>query len=168
MASITEVPESTTIAREEHVVVFRLAEEYYAFDIQCVQEIVRVQTITAIPGVHDWIEGITNLRGRVVPVIDLRRRCSVEAAEHTPETRIVVVSSVSGMVGFIVDAVTEVMRIPGEQIEPPASIVSGPQNVYLRAVAKLEDRLVSLIDLDGVLPSEVGIAELNQAEAAAA
>ena len=138
---------------EEHVVIFRLADEYYAIDIQAVQEIVRMQTITSIPGSDHWVEGITNLRGRVVPVIDLRRRCNVDAAEHSTETRIVVVSSKNGMVGLIVDAVSEVLRIPGEQVEYPSSIVTALENSYLRGIAKLEDRLVSLMDLEGLLPS---------------
>lgn len=141
-------------ASEEHVVIFRLADEYYALDIQSVQEIVRMQNITSIPGSDPWVQGITNLRGRVVPVIDLRSRCGVAANEHTAETRIVVVSSANGMVGLIVDAVSEVMRIPAEQVELPSAIVSVPENTYLRGIAKLEDRLVSLIDLSGVLPAD--------------
>lgn len=153
---------------EEHVVVFRLSEEYYALDIQAVQEIVRMQTITTIPGADAWVEGITNLRGRVVPVIDLRRRCNVVASDYTPETRIVVVSSRNGMVGLIVDAVSEVMRIPSDQIEPPSGIVSVPENSYLRGVAKLEERLVSLMDLEGVLPGEDVDAAEEQVEVAAA
>ena len=154
-------------ATEEHVVIFRLADEYYALDIQTVQEIVRMQTITSIPGSDFWVEGITNLRGRVVPVIDLRKRCSVPAGEYTAETRIVVVSSATGMVGLIVDAVSEVMRIPGEQVEPPSAIVSVPENTYLRGIAKLDERLVSLMDLEGVLPAGEA-AELEYASAAAA
>ena len=154
---------------EEHVVIFRLADEYYALDIQTVQEIVRMQTITSIPGSEFWVEGITNLRGRVVPVIDLRKRCGVDAREYTAETRIVVVSSPTGMVGLIVDAVSEVMRIPGEQVEQPSTIVSVPENTYLRGIAKLDDRLVSLMDLDGVLPAgEDGEFEFAAATAAAA
>ncbi len=154
MARFEAAPESTAFpASEEHVVIFKLADEYYALDIQAVQEIVRMQTITSIPGADFWVEGITNLRGRVVPVIDLRKRCGVPASEYTPETRIVVVSSSTGMVGLIVDAVSEVMRIPGDQVEPPSAIVAGPENGYLRGVAKLEDRLVSLVDLEGVLPA---------------
>ncbi len=138
---------------EEHVVIFRLADEFYALDIQAVQEIVRMPAITSIPGADTWVEGVTNLRGRVVPVIDLRRRCGVEAAEATVDTRIVVVNSSAGMVGLIVDAVTEVTRIPGDQIEPPGVLVSVADNAYIRGVAKLENRLVSLMDLEGVLPS---------------
>ena len=154
-------------ATEEHVVIFRLADEFYALDIQTVQEIVRMQTITSIPGSDFWVEGITNLRGRVVPVIDLRKRCGVDAGEYSAETRIVVVSSAGGMVGLIVDAVSEVMRIPGEQVELPSAIVSVPENTYLRGIAKLEDRLVSLMDLDGVLPASAE-GEFEFAAAAAA
>ncbi len=145
--------DSAEPATEEHVVIFRLGREFYALDIQAVQEIVRMQTITSIPGSEPWVEGITNLRGRVVPVIDLRSRCGVETSAYSAETRIVVVSSATGMVGLIVDAVSEVMRIPADQIEPPSSIVS-VQNTYLRGIAKLEDRLVSLMDLAGILPAD--------------
>lgn len=169
MATKTDSQEPTsTVAREEHVVIFRLADEFYALDIQTVQEIVRMQAITAIPGADAWVEGITNLRGRVVPVIDLRRRCGILASEHTQETRIVVVSSANGMVGLIVDAVSEVMRIPGEQIEPPSSIVTVPENAYLRGIAKLDDRLVSLMELDGVLPSEEHTIYTSEEQALAA
>ncbi|MGE3075683.1 MAG: chemotaxis protein CheW [Dehalococcoidia bacterium] len=153
-------------ASEEHVVIFRLADEFYALDIQAVQEIVRMQTITSIPGSDFWVEGITNLRGRVVPVVDLRKRCGVEAGEYSAETRIVVVGSATGMVGLIVDAVSEVMRIPGDQVEQPSSIVAVPENNYLRGIAKLEDRLVSLMDLEGVLPAGAE-GELDFAAAAA-
>jgi purine-binding chemotaxis protein CheW len=155
-------------ATEEHVVIFRLADEYYALDIQTVQEIVRMPAITSIPGADTWVEGVTNLRGRVVPVIDLRRRCGVEASDPTADTRIVVVSSSAGMVGLIVDAVTEVTRIPGDQIEPPGVLVTGADNAYIRGVAKLENRLVSLMDLEGVLPSLVdGEAESAEHQLAA-
>ena len=170
MATKTEPAEFTATAlpaTEEHVVVFRLAAEYYALDIQTVQEIVRMQTITSIPGSDFWVEGITNLRGRVVPVIDLRKRCGVDAGEYSPETRIVVVSSASGMVGLIVDAVTEVVRRPGEQVAPPSSIVSVPDNGYLRGIAKLDDRLVSLMDLEGVLPAALEEGLMQSASRAA-
>jgi len=147
---------------EEHVVIFRLADEFYALEIQTVQEIVRMPSITAIPGAQAWVKGVTNLRGRVVPVIDLRRRCGLEAGEATPDSRIVVVNSSAGTLGLEVDAVTEVVRIPVDQIEPPAVLVLGADNGYIRGVAKLESRLVSLMDLEGVLPSS-GDAEASTA-----
>jgi len=152
--SETQPDDSHGRSTEEHVVILRLADEYYALDIQAVEEIVRMQAITSIPGADIWVQGVTNLRGRVVPVIDVRHRCGVAAGEYTPETRIVVVSSTLGIVGLIVDAVTEVMRIPADQIEAPGVIVSAQNNNYIRGIAKLENRLVSLMDLEGVLPSE--------------
>ncbi len=162
-----DTPDLSTLARaEEHVVIFRLADEYYGLDIQTVQEIVRMQAVTSIPGSDFWVEGITNLRGRVVPVIDMRERCGVEAGDYTAETRIVVVNSTKGLAGLIVDAVSEVIRIPGEQVEPPSTIVSVPANTYLRGVAKLEDRLVSLVDLEGVLSSGEGGLQFSESAAA--
>ena len=154
-------PDSITDAtgrapNEEHVVVFRLSTEFYAVEIHTVQEIVRMQSITAIPGSEPWLEGITNLRGRVVPVIDLRRRCSLPAGDHTSETRIVVVTTLSGVFGLIVDAVSEVVRIPGAQVESTTGIVGGSTTAFLRGIAKVEDRLISLMDLAGVLPGAAG------------
>ena len=153
MASEDMETTAEEILPEEHVVVFRLANEYYALDIQLVQEIVRMQTITAIPGAEEWVRGITNLRGRVVPVLDLGRRCGKSIAELSTETRIVVVNAVDGMVGLTVDSVTEVMRIPGEAITSPTGVVSREQAAFLRGIAKLPDRLVSLMDLEKVLPT---------------
>lgn len=168
--------ESAKIAPEQHVVVFQLADELYALDIHAVQEIVRMQPITKVPGVESWVEGITNLRGRVVPVLDMRERCGLPVHAYTADTRIVVVSGGSElgsteMVGLIVDAVTEVMRIPSEQIEPPGIIVKDQQKAIVRGIAKLPDRLVSVIDLEGVLPGNERLSEfepqgIRQAEAA--
>jgi purine-binding chemotaxis protein CheW len=153
---------------EEHVVILKLGEEHYGIEIQSVQEIVRMQPITEIPGSEAWIEGITNLRGRVVPVVDLRRRCRIAASVLGPETRIVVVNSSKGMVGLIVDAVTEVIRIPGEHVEQTNEIVSQPANAYFRGIAKLDTRLVSLLDLEGVLLQDLDDADWGAAGAIAA
>ena len=142
---------NSPLGSEEHLVIFRLANEFYGIDIQSVQEIVRMQTIAPIPGSEPWVVGITNLRGRAVPVIDLRRRCGVGTNDHTAETRIVVIGRPTGMVGFIVDAVSEVLRIPAEQVEQPTSIASSVANSFFRGMARLGDRLVFLMDLEGVL-----------------
>ncbi|MBA4180976.1 MAG: chemotaxis protein CheW [Anaerolinea sp.] len=147
--------ESRSDAREEHVVIFRLASEFYALDIQHIQEIVRMQQITAIPGAAYYVDGLTKFRGNAIPVIDLRRRCGVAASEYTQDTRIVVVSGGDGMVGLTVDAVTEVKRIPGEQIEPNSNVVREAENDYIRGIAKLEDRLVALLELGGLIPAVI-------------
>ncbi len=166
----TETSETTDDAPgEEHLVIFRLGNEYFGIDIQIVQEIVRMQAITPIPGAETWVEGITNLRGRVVAVVDLRTRCGIPAAEHTVETRIVVANGENGTIGLIVDAVTEVLRIPGASIEEPEDILGVVTDGHIRAIAKLEDRLVSLVNLDVLLPRHLEIdAAEDDAELSAA
>ncbi len=133
--------------------IFQLGGEHYGLDIHAVQEIVRMQSITPIPGADPSVRGITNLRGRVVPVIDLGVRCGFLAAEATPATRIVVVMSEEGMVGLTVDAVSEVIRIPGDCVELPGQLAGLPGHSFIRGIAKLPDRLVSLLDLEHVLPA---------------
>jgi purine-binding chemotaxis protein CheW len=160
MATVTEPTRpAALVPSEEHVVIFQLANERYAIDIRAVQEIVRMQTITPVPEAANWVEGVTNLRGRVVPVLDLRRRCGVPSAEHTPDTRIMVVCVEDGLVGLIVDGVSEVFRIPGAQIEEPGKLVRMAGNGYLRGIAKLENGLVSLLALDGLIPADVLVRE---------
>jgi purine-binding chemotaxis protein CheW len=138
---------------EEHVVIFRLAQEFYALDIQHIQEIVRMQQVTSIPGAAYFVDGLMTFRGSAIPVLDLRRRCGVTADEHTPETRIVVVTAGSGMVGLTVDAVTEVRHIPGENVEANSDVVRASENEYIRGIAKLDDRLVALIELSELIPT---------------
>jgi purine-binding chemotaxis protein CheW len=114
-----------------------------------------MQSITPIPGVTSFVEGIINLRERVLPVLDLRKRLGLAVADHTEESRIVVVDSSSGEVGVIVDAVTEVLRIPTSSIDPNSSMVMHSDSDYLRGIAKLPDRLIILIDLNKLLSSSV-------------
>lgn len=154
--------------REEHVVIFRLANDYYALDIQHIQEIVRMQQITSIPGAAYYVDGLTKFRGNAIPVIDLRRRCGVPTNEYTSDTRIVVVSGGEGMVGLTVDAVSEVKRIPGEQIEANSNVVREPENDYIRGIAKLEDRLVALIELSGLIPTMAAVQDYSDEVRAAA
>jgi purine-binding chemotaxis protein CheW len=141
------------------VVVVEMAGGRFALNIHSVQEVVRMQKITEIPGADSWVEGITNLRGKVVPVIDLRRRCSIVASDQTAETRIVVVNSANGLVGLVVDAVSEVMRIPGGQVEGLSAVVSQRENAFLNGVAKVDGGLISMLDLESVLPSEASFDE---------
>jgi purine-binding chemotaxis protein CheW len=146
---------------DEQVVVFDVANESYAVDIARVHEIIRLQQITLIPGAPPCIEGVVNLRGKVIPVLDLRKRFSLVASEHTRASRIVVVEIGGQTIGLIVDGVSEVLRIPSDRIEPPSPLVTGVDSRYLRGIAKLEDRLIVLLDLDQVL----SLAEQQQLEA---
>ena len=152
---LRKTTEITSGSADHQVVVFRLASGHYALDIQSVQEIVRMQEISTVPGADPCIEGVTNLRGRVVPVLDLRRRCSVPETPPTADTRIVVVASDQGVVGLLVDAVSEVLRIPASQVDPPNDIVRGERNGYVTGVARLKDRLICLLDLSRLVTTQL-------------
>ena len=127
--------ESRTLG-EEQLVVFTLANETYGVDISTVNEIIRMQEITEVPMTPDFVEGVINLRGRIVPVIDLRKRFNLEMAEVTQSSRIIVVELNDITVGMIVDSVSEVLRLPKENTEPTPPMVSGVDSAYLKGVGK--------------------------------
>ena len=136
---------------ERQLVVFELADEFYGVDISGVESIIKLQDITAVPHAPDFVEGVTNLRGTVLPVIDLRRRFSLPAGERNGDTRIVVVDVDGSKVGMVVDAVTEVLRVADSAIEPPSPLVVTINSAFITGIAKMENRLVILIDLSRVL-----------------
>lgn len=140
-----------SVRTEIQVVVFDLASEYYGVEIGDVREILRMQEITRVPGAPTFVEGVINLRGRVVPVVDLRKRLLVSTSERTQDTRILVVDMGGRDVGVIVDAVTEVLRIEASLIEPASSMITSAAAYYLKGIAKLETKLVILLNLDRVL-----------------
>lgn len=133
------------------LVSFKIGNEEFGIDILKVQEIIRLMTITEVPNSPVFVEGVINLRGRVIPVIDLRIKLGMDKLEHNSSTRIIVVEINSTTVGFIVDAVSEVLRIPRSITEPPPSIVAGIDSDFITAVGKLEDRLIILLELEKVL-----------------
>ena len=143
--------EHAVAGAEMQLVVFELGDESYAVDISRVQDINRMQEITEIPHAPESVVGVINLRGRVIPVIDLRKRFGLPDAVHTKDTRIVVVHLEGNLIGVIVDAVSQVLRIPTDIVEPPSPVLAGVDSKYLRGIAKLDDRLVILLDLDFVL-----------------
>ncbi len=138
-----------------HLVCFRIGKETYGVDISEVREIVRPQEITAVPGTPHFLLGIVNLRGRIISVVDLADRLGLNQTEVKRPSRILVVKLKDVTVGFLVDAATEVMKLPAEAIEPPPEDMKSAVAVdYLVGVGKLEDRLVILIDLHKVLSYE--------------
>lgn len=139
---------------EQQLVVFDLSNEHYGLDIATVEGIIKIQAITRMPQAPDFVEGVSNLRGSVVPVIDLRRRFGLASQEPTKDTRIVVVYMGSKKVGMIVDGVSEVLRIPDDSIEPPPPMVTSVNTAFIKGIAKLENRLVTLLDLNKVLSLE--------------
>ena len=132
---------------------FRLRDEEYGVDIGSVREITRVVDISHIPESPSFIEGVTNLRGQIIPVIDLAKQFGLAPQEKLPESARIVVTEVKGQtVGMIVDEVPEVIKIPEENIEPtPELIQTEIRKDYIKGVGKLENRLIVLLDLEKVL-----------------
>jgi purine-binding chemotaxis protein CheW len=139
---------------EQQLVVFQLAAEFYGVEISRVHEIIRLQSVTRVPRAPAFVEGVINLRGKVIPVVDLRRRFGLPTAEHTRASRIVVVEIGDQVVGVVVDGVSEVLRVNGATVEPPSPVVAGIDSEYIHGIAKLPERLVILLDLDRVLARE--------------
>lgn len=136
------------------LVVFQLGYELYGADISVVREVSPVQRVTRVPRTPKYIEGVTNLRGRVIPVVDLRRRLGLTVSAATKSTRIAVAELEGGQVGMIVDAVQEVLRVPQSSIEPPSQLLSKVDAEYVSGVAKVDGRLIILLDLGRVLQRE--------------
>ncbi|HEX3032528.1 MAG TPA: chemotaxis protein CheW [Bacillota bacterium] len=139
---------------EKQFVVFQLSKETYGVDIGQVSEIITMQQITKVPHTIEFIEGIINLRGRVIPVVDLRKRFGLPCDEITRNTRIVVIEIGGNTLGMIVDGVSEVLRISGDIVEAPPPAITNVDADYLEGVAKLEDRLIILLNLEKVLTKQ--------------
>ena len=128
-------------------IAFKLGDEEFAFDISSVREIFPTQNITKVHRSPEHIEGVMNLRGRLVTVVDLRRRFKLEARNPGENARIIVVDSRDAPVGFLVDEVTEVTRLSSESIEPvPAYVAEGIESEYVTGIAKVGERLITLVD----------------------
>jgi len=136
------------------LVSFEVGEEEFAIPILSVQEINRMMEITAVPQSPPFIEGVINLRGKIIPVMDLRKRFGLAALEDSSDTRIVVVEVASRVIGFTVDRVNEVLRIPANIVEPPPPMVCGIDSDYVEGVGKLDDRLLILLDLSRLFDDE--------------
>ncbi len=139
---------------EKQLVVFDLANEVYGMDIGVVLEIIRMQEITKVPRTPEFVEGIINLRGKIIPVVDLRKRFSLPVTDETADNRIVVVDIDGQGIGMVVDAVAEVMRINSGSIEPPSEAITTQESDYLLGIAKLDDRLIILLDMNNLLLKE--------------
>lgn len=136
------------------LVTFSIDEEEFGVNILKVQEIIRIMEITRVPRSPEFVEGVINLRGRVILIVDLRRRFGLAAIAHDKDTRIIVIELNSLVVGFIVDAVSEVLRIPADTVEPTPPVAAGVDSEYISGVGKLQDRLLILLDLDKLLTAE--------------
>ncbi|WP_106766049.1 chemotaxis protein CheW [Paenibacillus faecalis] len=140
------------MGEEMKVIVFKLGSEEYGIEVEKVQTIERLLPITRVPKTYSFVKGVINLRGVVIPVIDLRGRFGLPEAEYTDQTRIIIVAVNEMQVGFIVDSASDVIDLNSDNIETPPEVVGGVKAKYLRGVAKIgEDRLLVMLNLSEVL-----------------
>ena len=130
---------------------FRLDEEDFGIDIHQIQEINRMTDITRVPNAPDYVKGVMNLRGKTVPVMDLRSRLDLKQKEYDDDTRIIVVTINKEIIGFIVDFVTEVIRIPYDKTEPPPDFIKSIDTDFIKAVGKVNNNLIILLSLEKIL-----------------
>ncbi len=133
---------------------FEVGEEEYGLEILRVKEVIRIRQITRLPGSPSFVKGIINLRGDVIPIIDLRDKFGLEEQEYTGSTRVIVAAVDGKLVGMVVDAVSQVVRLPADQVDPPPPIAGGLSARFVKGVGKLEDRLIILLDLDRILSAQ--------------
>ncbi|NLT93930.1 MAG: chemotaxis protein CheW [Clostridia bacterium] len=135
---------------ERQSVIFKIDNVEYGIDILQVNEIVKMQSITKIPNTPKYVEGITNLRGNVIPIINLRTKFNLPSKENDAETRVIVVKIRNKPLGIVVDEVAEVISIDEEKIDKASAISNQINDEFVSGVAKLEDRLIILLDLEKV------------------
>ncbi|AIS52298.1 chemotaxis protein CheW [Thermoanaerobacter kivui] len=133
------------------IVVFKLNNEDFCVDINQVIEIIRLQTIIKVPDAPSFVEGITNLRGTVIPIVDLKKRFNLPLSEKNDNNRIIVVNVTNKPVGFIVDSVTEVLHVDESSIQEAPDIIKGIGKEYIRSIINIQDRLIINLDLHKVL-----------------
>lgn len=135
----------------DKVVVFSLQNQLYGIDIASVLEIIRMELVTSVPGTPYFIEGIINLRGKVVPVMDLGKKFEIPSSRISENTRVIIVEAAGFTVGLIVDSVSEVLRFPASSVEPPPALISGQILEALRGIALVGEQLIILLDVNRLL-----------------
>jgi purine-binding chemotaxis protein CheW len=142
--------------KKDQVVSFRIGKEHFGVHIHTVQEIVRVPEITAVPEMPVFVDGVINLRGKIVSIIDLGKRLKIQGATRAKASRILIVEVENKIVGLLVDAVNAILSLPPESIEPAPDIVTTVGSEYILGVGKLPDKLIILLSLKNILrPDEI-------------
>lgn len=134
---------------------FSLGDEEYALDIGVIREIIKPREITDVPRVPDFILGIISLRGVIIPIFDLKQRLKLGAAEISPNSRIIVCHQGDRSAGLLVDRLNQVVRLPGQDIEPPPAVLSGLDREMVEGVGRYRGRMMILLDLSSVLTAEL-------------
>jgi purine-binding chemotaxis protein CheW len=153
----SEIRENT-VSEVKQLISFIVGAEEYGLELLRVKEVIRMRQITWLPKAPSCVKGIINLRGDVIPIIDLRERFGLVVLEQTAMTRVIVVEVEGRLVGMVVDSASQVVRLPADQFDPPPPVVGAASQDFITAVGKMGDKLVIMIDVDRILNAE----EMNQ------
>ena len=141
-------------AEVKQLISFTVGAEEYGLELLRVKEVIRMRQITWLPKAPACVKGIINLRGDVIPIVDLRERFGLAAQEQTAMTRVIVVEVEGRMVGMVVDSDSQVVRVPADQFDPPPPVMGSASKDFITAVGKMGDKLVIMIDVDRILSTE--------------
>ena len=140
--------------KQYQIINFSVGTEEYGVDIHTMKEVIRIREITPLPKAPHFVKGVINLRGDVIPIIDLREKFGLEQREYTEATRVMVVEVEKRMIGLVVDSVSHVIRLGEGQIDPTPPLVGGVSSEYIRGVGKLDERLIVLLNIDRIITAE--------------
>ncbi len=145
---------SKTVSTKEdsvQLILISIGSAFYAIDIMKIVEIVKYMPVTPVPKAPEFMEGVIDLRGDIIPVIDMRKRFEIPAGTAQNKTRIVIIKVIDKVAGLIVDGVREVLRVPAEKVLPPPRIVQGIESEYLSSVVSDRGRIILVLNLDRIL-----------------
>jgi purine-binding chemotaxis protein CheW len=138
----------------KQLISFAVGAEEYGLELLRVKEVIRMRQITWLPKAPSCVKGIINLRGDVIPIVDLRDRFGLQSIEHTEMTRVIVVDVEGRSVGMVVDSASQVVRLPADQFDPPPPVMGEASRDFITAVGKMGDKLIIMIDVDRILSYE--------------
>ncbi|CRF31731.1 chemotaxis protein CheW [Brachyspira intermedia] len=152
--SIESTENRVDLEDSTNLVTFRLGSGEYAIDIMQAKEIIKMEKITLIPNAPDFVEGVINLRGNIIPIIDLKKRFNLEETEGDKNTGIIIVKIEDVDMGIIIDSISKVVSISNSDIQPPPPMLSGIGQKYIKGVGKLEDKLLVVLDLEKLFTTD--------------
>ena len=138
----------------KQLISFTVGAEEYGLELLRVKEVIRMRQITWLPKAPACVKGVINLRGDVIPIVDLRERFGLAAQEQTAMTRVIVVEVEGRMIGMVVDSASQVVRVPEDQFDPPPSVIGEASRDFITAVGKMGDTLIIMLDVDKILNTE--------------
>ena len=162
--SIESTENRVDLEDSTNLVTFRLGSGEYAIDIMQAKEIIKMEKITLIPNAPDFVEGVINLRGNIIPIIDLKKRFNLEETEGDKNTGIIIVKIEDVDMGIIIDSISKVVSISNSDIQPPPPMLSGIGQKYIKGVGKLEDKLLVVLDLEKLFITDEEEEETASAE----